>query len=104
MGMGVVYRGLRLEFLPVDKNDHEALRAAFRGLKTTAARLQAMDAALEEAGDATLEQPPVELMHVATAHAIAAAAFSGLLHRLFSPGGVAPKAMELTDSSGESAT
>lgn len=104
MGMAVVYRGVRLESLPVDKNDLEALRAAFRGLKSTAARLEQMDAAVEAAGEASVEQPPSELMRAATAHAIAAAAFSGLLHRLFTPGGVAPKTMQLTDSSGENAT
>jgi predicted nucleotidyltransferase len=88
----------------VDKNDLEALRASFRGVKSTAARLVQMDAAVEQAEHASVEQPPAELMRAATAHAIAAAAFSGLLHRLFTPGGVAPKTTELTDSSGESAT
>jgi urease accessory protein UreF len=88
----------------VDKNDLEALRAAFRGVKTTAAKLGQMDAAVEQAASATAEQPPSDLMRAATAHAIAAAAFSGLLHRLFTSGGVAPKTMELTDSSGESGT
>jgi predicted nucleotidyltransferase len=88
----------------VEKNDLEALKAAFRGVKSTATRLQAMDAAVEAAEHATVEQPPSELVRVATAHALAAAAFSGLLHKLFTPGGVAPKSPEITDSSGESAT
>jgi predicted nucleotidyltransferase len=88
----------------VDKNDFEALRAAFRGLKSTGTRLQDMAAAVEEAANQSVEQPPAELIRAATAHAIAAAAFSGLLHRLFTPGGVAPKAVELTDSSAENAT
>jgi predicted nucleotidyltransferase len=87
----------------VDKNDFEALKAAFRGVQATGARLQQLEAAVDQAS-AGAEQPPADLMRAATAHAIAAAAFSGLLHRLFTPGGVAPKTMELTDSSGESAT
>lgn len=88
----------------MEKNDLEALKAAFRGVKSTASRLQAMDAAVEAAEHATVDQPPAELMRVATAHALAAAAFSGLLHKLFTPGGVAPKTPDLTDSSGESAS
>ncbi|HSL70268.1 MAG TPA: hypothetical protein VK864_08485 [Longimicrobiales bacterium] len=88
----------------MNKNDLEALKAAFRGVKSTATRLQAMDAAVQAAEHATVDQPPTELMRVATAHALAAAALSGLLHKLFTPGGVAPKAPDLTDSSGESAT
>jgi hypothetical protein len=86
----------------VDNNDLEALRAAYRGVTKTAARLQQMEAALEAASAASVDQPPADLLRAATAHAIAAAAFSGLLHRLFTPGGVPPTKMELTDSSGES--
>jgi hypothetical protein len=88
----------------VDNNDLIALKASFRGVKSTAAKLLQMDAAIDQAEHATHEQPPAELMRAATAHAIAAAAFSGLLHKLFTPGGVPPKTMELTDSSGENAT
>ena len=88
----------------VDTNDVDALKAAFRGVKSTASQLGQMDIAVEQAFHATLDQPPADLIRAATAHAIAAAAFSGLLHRLFTPGGVAPKTMELTDSSGESAS
>ncbi len=83
-------------------NDLAALRAAFRGVKKACVSLQEMEAALEAVASATPEAPPTALMHAATAHAIAGAAFSGLLHRLFTPGGVAPTTLELTDSSGES--
>lgn len=88
----------------VDTNDVEALRAAYRGVKSTASQLGQMDVAVEQATHSSLDQPPADLIRAATAHAIAAAAFSGLLHRLFTPGGVAPKTMELTDSSGESSS
>jgi len=88
----------------MDTNDLEALKAAFRGVKNTAAKLQQLDAAVDGAASASMDEPPADLMRAATAHAIAAAAFSGLLHRLFTPGGVAPKETELTDSSGESGT
>jgi hypothetical protein len=61
-----------------------------------------MESALENLSP---ESPPSELIRAATAHAIAAGAFSGLLHRLFTPGGAAPAAtdIQLTDSSGENA-
>lgn len=86
----------------MDKNDLEALKAAFRGVTESAAKLQQMQAAVDAA---SAGQPPSDLIRAATAHAIAAAAFSGLLHRLFTPGGVAPKSeLQLTDSAGESAT
>lgn len=87
----------------MDRNDQEALKAAFRGLTTTADKLRQLESALDAA---TEENPPAELIRAATAHAIAASAFSGLLHRLFTPGGTPPstRAVELTDSSGESAT
>lgn len=85
----------------MEKNDLEALKAAFRGVTETAARLQQLQPAVDSVSP---EQPPVELIRAATAHAIAAAAFSGLLHRLFTPGGVPPKSEpQLTDSAGESA-
>jgi hypothetical protein len=94
----------------VTKNDLDALRAAFAGLRTTSVRLTEMQAAIDALGvsgpgdsDAGPE-PPAELIRAATAHAIAAAAFSGLLHRLFTPGGAVPMgAAELTDSAGENA-
>ena len=88
----------------MDRNDLEALKASFRGVKSTAAKLAQMEAVVDQAEHASLDQPPAELMRLATAHAIAAAAFSGLLHKLFTPGGVAPKTLELTDSAGENAT
>jgi hypothetical protein len=95
----------------VTKNDLEALRASYAGVKGTAAKLLQMEdvvAALERAqqtGDAeSASPPPADLIRAATAHAIAAGAFSGLLHRLFTPGGAVPAAAtELTDSAGESA-
>jgi hypothetical protein len=88
----------------VEKNDLEALKAAFRGVTTTAARLQGLKAPVDAAEQATLDKPPAELIRAATAHALAAAAFAGLLHRLFTPGGVAPGSLDLTDSSNENAT
>ena len=103
--------------MTVTKNDLEALEAAFAGLRTTSARLMEMQAALHALGPLAPDErspegeagaggpePPAELIRAATAHAIAAAAFSGLLHRLFTPGGAAPTAPpELTDSAGENA-
>lgn len=86
----------------MEKNDLEALRAAFRGVKKSCAALQGLEQAVDGLGAATADAPPTDLIHAATAHAIAAAAFSGLLHKLFTPGGVPPASMELTDSSGES--
>jgi hypothetical protein len=86
----------------MDKNDLEALRAAFRGVKSTYASLQGREPMVEGLASAAADAPPTELIHAATAHAIAAAALSGLLHRLYTPGGVAPTSMELTDSAGES--
>ena len=84
----------------MDRNDLEALRAAFRGVTETAAKLEQMQSALDAMSP---EQPPADLIRAATAHAIAAAAFSGLLHRLFTPGGIPPKSeLQLTDSAGES--
>lgn len=84
------------------REDLEALKAALRGLKTTAARLQQVESAVDRATDA---DPPADLIRAATAHAIAASALAGLLHRVFTPGGArAGDAAELTDSSGESAT
>jgi hypothetical protein len=87
----------------MNPNDLDALKASFRGVRTTAAKLQHLEPALESA---SLDRPPAELIRAATAHAIAAAAFSGLLHRLFTPGGAPPvgQRLELTDSAGESAT
>lgn len=86
----------------MNPNDLDALKAAFRGVRTTAVRLQQLESALESLSE---ENPPAELMRAATAHAIAAGAFSGLLHRLFTPGGVPPAGgrLELTDSAGENA-
>lgn len=86
----------------MEKNDLDALRAAIRGVKNTCASLQGAEGAVDNLATAGSDRPPTELIHAATAHAIAAAAFSGLLHRLFTPGGIAPTSMELTDSSGES--
>jgi hypothetical protein len=87
----------------MNENDREALKASFRGVRSTAARLQQLESTLESA---SLDSPPTELIRAATAHAIAAGAFSGLLHRLFTPGGAPPagERVELTDSAGESAT
>ena len=95
----------------VTKNDLEALKAAFAGFKTSAAKLLQMEAAVaavegavDAAGHSTENaEPPAELIRAATAHAIAAAAFSGLLHRLFAPAREAASAAELTDSAGENA-
>lgn len=94
----------------VTKNDLEALKASYAGVKATAAKLLQMEdvvAALERShltGDAETASPPADLIRAATAHAIVAGAFSGLLHRLFTPGGAVPAAApELTDSAGESA-
>ena len=87
-------------------NDFEALRAAYAGLRATCARVQGLGEAVEALKgqvDADSPEPPADLIRAATAHAIAAGAFSGLLHRLFTEGGVAPTSMELTDSAGESA-
>ncbi len=86
----------------MEKNDLDAVAAAFRGLKKTCASVQGFEAAFDGLASASPDAPPKELIHAATAHAIAAAAFSGLLHKLFTPGGVAPTTTELTDSSGES--
>lgn len=87
----------------MDKNDLEALKAAFRGVKATGTKLQEMEAALDSV---SAEHPPADLIRAATAHAIAAGALSGLLHRLFTPGGAPPvrTGLDLTDSAGESAT
>lgn len=91
----------------VTKNDFDALRAAYAGLNTTCSRVQGMEeavASLESLVGSDMPQAPADLIRAATAHAIAAAAFSGLLHRLFTKEGVAPTTMELTDSAGESAS
>jgi hypothetical protein len=96
----------------VTRNDLEALKAAYAGVKATAEKVLQMESAvtaLEPSpasadAEGTASTPPADLIRAATAHAIAAGAFSGLLHRLFTPGGVAPTpAGELTDSAGESA-
>lgn len=96
----------------VTKNDLEALKAAYAGLRTTSARLLQMEPAIHALEGALTAgaspdggiEPSADLIRAATAHAIAAAAFSGLLHRLFTQGGVAPTSpAELTDSAGESA-
>jgi hypothetical protein len=95
----------------VTRNDLEALKAAYAGVKATAAKVLELESAVASlesshaAGDPESGvQPPADLIRAATAHAIAAGALSGLLHRLFTPGGVAPAtATELTDSAGESA-
>jgi hypothetical protein len=91
----------------VTKNDFDALKAAYAGLSTTCSRVRGLEEAvtsLESQVEADTPEPPADLIRAATAHAIAAAAFSGLLHRLFTEGGVAPTTMELTDSAGESAS
>jgi hypothetical protein len=87
----------------MNPNDLEALKASFRAVRTTAARLQEMEPALDSV---SADSPPADLIRAATAHAIAAGAFSGLLHRLFTPGGQPPgkTGVELTNSAGESAT
>ena len=91
----------------VTKNDFDALGAAYAGLNTTCSRVQGMGAtvaSLESLVGSETPEAPADLIRAATAHAIAAAAFSGLLHRLFTKEGVAPTTMELTDSAGESAS
>jgi hypothetical protein len=87
----------------MNKNDVEALAAAFAGLTTTWNRLQEVRPAL--AGLAALPEgtePPADLMRASVAHAIAAGAFSGLLHKIFYPREPAPTKVELTDSAAES--
>ena len=86
----------------MNPNDIEALKAALRGVRTSAARVQQLETTLEGMSE---ENPPAELIRAATAHAIAAGALSGLLHRLFTAGGIPPagERMELTDSAGENA-
>lgn len=89
----------------MDKNDVDALTASYTGLTSTWKRLQEVRAALD--GLASLPEgaePPADLMRAVTAHAIAAAAFSGLLHKIFYPREPAPTKVELTDSAGESGT
>jgi hypothetical protein len=66
----------------MDKNDLEALKASFRGVKSTSARLQELEGAFDALSD---QNPPTELVRAAAAHAIAATAFSGLLRRIFGP-------------------
>ena len=87
----------------MDRNDLQAVLAAFRGLQKTATRLQQLEPTVLALGEAPPEVPPAELIRAATAHAIAAGALSGLLHRLFTPGGVPPTS-QLTDSADESAS
>jgi hypothetical protein len=87
----------------MNKNDVEALHASYAGLASTWKRLQEVRPALD--GLASLPEggePPADLMRAVTAHAIAAGAFSGLLHRIFYPREPAPTKLELTDSAGES--
>lgn len=87
----------------MNTNDIDALTAAYTGLSTTWKRLQEVGRALE--GLASLPEgaePPADLMRASAAHAIAAGAFSGLLHRIFSPREAAPTKLELTDSATES--
>lgn len=90
----------------MERNDFDALRAAFAGVRSTGSKLQGMESAIASLADASAENPPGDLIRAATAHALAAAAFSGLLHRLFAPGGAPPGSgnIELTDSAGESAS
>jgi hypothetical protein len=95
----------------VTNNDLEALKAAFSGVRTTASRLLQMEAAvnaLQPQVDANRPsdagpEPPAELRRAASAHAVAAAAFDGLLRRLFAPAPAAPAPVELTDSAAENA-
>lgn len=103
----ILLRLSALESWVVTKNDFDALSAAFAGLNTTCSRVQGMGAtvtSLESLVGSETPEAPADLIRAASAHAIAAAAFSGLLHRLFTKEGVAPTTMELTDSAGESAS
>jgi hypothetical protein len=87
------------------KNDLEAVKAAFAGVRTSASRLLQMEAAvtaLEQGAEAAPSPDgraaaPDELVRAASAHALAAAAFSGLLHRLFAPAASPPASVELLD-------
>lgn len=87
----------------MEKNDLDAVRAAFRGLQSTSRRLLELESSVDDLDGASVDNPPSDLLRAATAHAIAAGALSGLLHRLFTPGGV-PPATPLTDSADENAT
>ncbi len=87
----------------MNKNDLDALTASYAGLTSTWKRLQEVRPALD--GLSSLPEgaePPPDLMRAVTAHAIAAGAFSGLLHKIFYPREAAPMKVELTDSAGES--
>jgi len=89
----------------MNKNDFEALNAAYAGLTSTWARLQQVRPSLDRVASLPEgAEPPSDLMRAVAAHAIAAGAFSGLLHKIFYPREAAPTKLELTDSAGESGT